>query len=488
LISRRNAAGPDAGHNASAAGRETPIKRETETGAGAPETGAETAHRPAPRQRLSAQDRFIDWFQSVAPYIHAFRGKTFVIAFGGEVVADGRFLDLTHDLNLLAALGVKLVLVHGARPQVEAKMKERRRRSRFHRGLRVTDDVALMCAKEASGRLRVEIEAALSMGLPNSPMAGADIRVASGNFIMAKPLGVLDGVDFMHTGEVRKMDAAAIQKRLEDNELVLLSPLGYSATGEVFNLALEDVAASTAVALKAEKLIFLMDTAGVTGRRGELLRNLTVRQAQAMLARRDSSESDVPLYLPYAVRACEHGVKRAHLVSGHIDDGLLLELFTHKGVGTMLTPDPIETLRQAKIEDIGGVVRLIEPLEQEGVLVKRGRDRLEHEIGRFVVLEHDKLLVGCAALYPFADERAGELACLVVHPEFRNAGAGERMLLEIEARARRQKLKRLFVLTTRAEHWFVERGFSEAGVEALPRQKRSLYNYQRRSVVLVKRI
>jgi amino-acid N-acetyltransferase len=354
--------------------------------------------------------------------------------------------------------------------------------------LRVTDDAALASAKEASGRLRVEIEAALSMGLPNSPMAGADIRVASGNFITAKPMGVVEGVDYKHTGEVRKIDAGAVQKRLDDGELVLLSPLGYSPTGEVFNLALEDVAASTAAALKAEKLIFFMDTIGVTGKRGELLRNLTVRQAQALLARPELSESDAALYLPCAVRACEHGVKRAHLISGHIDDGLLLELFTHKGVGTMLTPDPIETLRQAKIEDIGGVLRLIEPIEQEGILVKRGRDRLEREIGRFLVLEHDKIIVGCAALYPFPDERAGELACLVVHPEFRNAGAGERLLTEIEARARRHKLKRLFVLTTRAEHWFVERGFAEEGVQALPRQKRSLYNYQRRSVVLVKRV
>ena len=440
------------------------------------------------RHRLSAQDRFIDWFQSVAPYIHAFRGKTFVIAFGGDVVADGRFFDLTHDLNLLAALGVRLVLVHGARPQIEAKLKTLRRRSRFKDGLRVTDDLALMAAKEASGRLRVEIEALLSMGLPNSPMAGADIRVASGNFIIAKPIGVVNGVDHMHTGEVRRIDAAAIQKRLEGNELVLLSPLGYSPTGEVFNLVLEDVAASTAIALRADKLIFLMDAQGATGRRGELLRNLTVRQAQDLLARSKPAEGDVRTYLPHAVRACEHGVKRAHLLSGHIDDGLLLELFTHKGVGTMVTPDPIETLRQAKIEDIGGILRLIEPLEAEGILVKRGRSRLEQEIGRFVVLEHDKLIVGCAALYPFPGERAGELACLVVDADFRNAGAGERLLTEMEARARRMKLKRLFVLTTRAEHWFVERGFAEEGVDALPGEKRQLYNYQRRSVILVKRL
>ena len=440
------------------------------------------------RQRLSSQDRFIDWFQSVAPYIHAFRGKIFVIAFGGDLVADGRFFDLTHDLNLLAALGVQLVLVHGARPQIGARLQERRHKTRFHKGLRVTDDVALIAAKEASGRLRVEIEALLSMGLPNSPMAGADIRVASGNFITAKPLGVLDGVDYMHTGEVRKVHAPAIHKRLGDNELVLLSPLGYSPTGEVFNLALEDVAASTAIALGAEKLIFMMDTPGVTGSRGELMRELTVKQAKSRIARAGKAETDVQFYLPWAVRACDQGVKRAHLISGHIDDSLLLELFTHKGVGTLITPDPIQTLRFARSDDIGGVLRLLEPLEAEGILVKRNRSRLESEIGRFVVVEHDGVVIACAALYPFPDEQAGELAGLAVHPDFRNQGAGERLLKEIEVRARRMKLKRLVVLTTRAEHWFVERGFTETDIEALPAPKRALYNWQRRSVVLVKRI
>ncbi|MGZ8154959.1 MAG: amino-acid N-acetyltransferase [Burkholderiales bacterium] len=443
---------------------------------------------PPRRQRLSSQDRFIDWFQSVAPYIHAFRSKTFVIAFGGDLVSDGRFFDLTHDLNLLAALGVHLVLVHGARPQIEAKLHERRHATRFHRGLRVTDDIALAAAKEASGRLRVEIEALLSMGLPNSPMAGADIRVASGNFITAKPLGVLDGVDYMHTGEVRKVHADAIAKRLADNELVLLSPIGYSPTGEVFNLALEDVAASAAIALAADKLIFVMDTPGVTGRRGELLRELTVKQAKSRIARSPAGDSDVDSYLPWAVRACEQGVKRAHLISGHIDDSLLLELFTHKGVGTLITPDPIQTLRTARPDDIGGILQLIEPLEADGILVKRNRGLLESEIGRFIVIEHDGIVIACAALYPFADERAGELAGLAVRPDFRNQGAGERLLKEIESRARRMKLKRLVVLTTRAEHWFVERGFIEADVDALPGPKRALYNYQRRSVVLVKRL
>jgi amino-acid N-acetyltransferase len=454
-----------------------------------PETnGTAGTLQPVRRQRLSSQDRFIDWFQSVTPYIHAFRGKTFVIAFGGDLVADGRFFDLTHDLNLLAALGVHLVLVHGARPQIETKLKEQNHPSRLHRGLRVTDAVALAAAKEASGRLRVEIEALLSMGLPNSPMAGADIRVASGNFITAKPLGVLDGVDYLHTGEVRKVHAPAIAKRLADNELVLLSPIGYSPTGEVFNLTLEDVAASAAIALGAEKLIFVMDTPGVTGRRGELLREVTVKQAKSRIARERQIESDVDAYLPWAVRACEQGVQRVHLISGHIDDSLLLELFTHKGVGTLLTPDPLQTLRSAHPEDIGGILQLIEPLEAEGILVKRNRALLESEIGRFVVIEHDGIVIACAALYPFPDEQAGELAGLAVRSDFRNQGAGDRLLKEIEARARRMKLKRLVVLTTRAEHWFVERGFIEADVNALPAPKRALYNYQRRSVVLVKRL
>jgi amino-acid N-acetyltransferase len=292
----------------------------------------------------------------------------------------------------------------------------------------------------------------------------------------------------MHTGEVRKVHAAAIRKRLGDNELVLLSPLGYSPTGEVFNLALEDVAASTAMALGAEKLIFMMDTAGVTGRRGELLRELTVKQAKARIARSGEAETDVQFYLPWAVRACEQGVKRAHLISNHIDDALLLELFTHKGVGTLITPDPIQTLRAARSEDIGGILRLLEPLEAEGILVKRNRSLLESEIGRFVVIEHDGIVIACAALYPFPEERAGELAGLAVHPDFRNQGAGERLLKEIEIRARRMKLKRLVVLTTRAEHWFVERGFTETDIDALPAPKRALYNWQRRSVVLIKRI
>lgn len=433
-------------------------------------------------------DSFVRWFRSATPYIHAFRGRVFVVAFGGEVVSDGQFLELAHDLNLLNSLGVRLVLVHGARPQIEARLKERGAEIRYAGGLRVTGEAALVCVKEAAGTVRVEIEALLSIGLANSPMAGADIRVASGNFVTARPLGVRNGVDLQHTGEVRKIDTQAIRQRLAQGEMVLLSPLGYSPTGEIFNLALEDVATAAAIALGAEKLIFLMETTGVTDASGALLRQLTAPEAEQLLPGGETLPEDVGLYLPCAVHACYNGVARAHLISRHIDGAILQELFTHEGVGSMVSQGALENLRPAAIDDAGGILALIQPLEAEGVLVRRSRELLEMEIDRFTVLEHDGMIIGCAALYPFPDEQAAELACLAVHPDYRGAGRGDTLLSHMQAQAAGKGVRQLFVLTTRTAHWFLERGFAETGVDRLPKAKQGLYNYQRRSKVFVKEI
>ncbi len=444
---------------------------------------------PKPETRNSKPETFVSWFRSVAPYVNGFRGSTFVVAFGGEVVADGRFVERVHDFNLLASLGIRLVLVHGARPQIETRLAEQGIETGFVQGKRITDAVALQCVKESVGRVRSEIEALLSMGLANSPMANADIRVAGGNFVTARPIGVLEGADMLHTGEVRKIDAAAIRGRLDAGDMVLLSPLGYSPTGEIFNLSMEDVAAGAAAALNAAKLIFLMDTAGVLDKNGELLRELTLDAAERMAGKAAKLlPEDVRLYLPCAVRACRGGVARSHLVSRHVDGALLLELFTRSGIGTMISQGSLENLRTARIEDIGGILQIIEPLEAEGVLVRRGRELLEREIGRFVVLEHDRMIVGCAALYPFPGAKSGELACLAVHPERRSRGGGELLLRQIETLARKRGLEQLFVLTTRAEHWFVERGFEEIPAEKLPRQRQAMYNLQRRSKVFVKHL
>lgn len=429
---------------------------------------------------------FVHWFRSAAPYIHGFRGKTFVIAFGGELVADGAFVQLAHDVNLLNSLGVRLVLVHGVRPQVEARLTGSGTAIRYVNGLRVTDDTALACVKEAAGTVRVEVEALLSLGLANTPMAGADIRVASGNFVTAQPLGVRDGVDLLHTGEVRKIDAAAIRRRLDQNDIVLLSPIGYSPTGEIFNLSLEDVATQAAVELAADKLIFLMNTEGVPDKGRTIHNALTVNEARQVLEKAKKLPEDVAYYLPCAITACTQGVKRAHLISRHRDGALLSELFTREGVGTLITPAPLETLRPATIDDVGGILGLIEPLERDGILVRRSRELLEMEVDRFLVLESDGVIAGCAALYPFPEEKAAELACLAVSRDYRGRGFGDRLLAEAEKRGKKAGFKNLFVLTTRTEHWFEERGFVDSSPDHLPRSKQALYNYKRKSKVLQK--
>jgi amino-acid N-acetyltransferase len=437
------------------------------------------------------QESFVRWLRQVTPYVHAFRGRTFVIAFGGEMFTErARFISFVHDVSLLEALGIRLVLVHGARPQIEAELKAKGKRSRYVQGLRVTDEAALIAVKHAVGVLRVEIEALLSQGLPGSPMAGAHIRVASGNFLTTRPIGVLKGTDFQFTGAVRKVDAAGIAKRLDAGEVVLVPHLGYSPTGEVFNVAWEDVAENVAVALKADKLLMYTDKLPLD-RSEQVLSELNPKQALAMLAKvgkNDGLTQQTVRALEHAVRAVGGGVGRAHIITRRVPGSMLLELFTHAGVGTMITADPVEMLRPARIEDVRGMLAVIEPLEADGTLVKRSRELLEAEIGNFFVVEHDGVIVGCAALYPFPGDKSGEFACLAVAREYRDAGYGEQLLKACEERARSLRIKRLFALTTRAAHWFLEQGFRAAEVEALPSRRRELYNWRRGSKVFLKRI
>ena len=434
----------------------------------------------------SDTEAFVTWVRGAAPYIHAFRGRTFVVGFGGEVAAGDKAQKLAYDCNLLVALGIRLVLVHGARPQIEEEMRRRGLQSSFHNGIRVTDAAALECVKAAMGVTRIELEAQLSQGLPNTPMAGSHMRVTGGNFITARPIGVVDGVDFQFTGAVRKIVADEIAGDLDQSNVVLISPLGVSPAGEIFNLPMEEAAEAVAVALKADKLLYLCDAPGVRDDQGRLLESLTADEAEQMLRSGDSMGEDLDDYLPCAIRAVRRGVSRVHLIDRDRDGGLLLEFFTHQGVGTLLSRDPLFRLRDASPDDVAALVSLITPLEEDGTLARRSRELLEQEIDRFTLVEHDGMLVGCAALYPFSEERAAELACLAVRPEYRRSGLGEMLLKRIEQRARIPGLERIFVLTTRTAHWFRERGFSETALDDLPRLKRELYNYQRRSKVLVK--
>jgi len=431
---------------------------------------------------------FVRWFRNSSPYINAFRNRTFVVAFGGEMLADAQFATLVHDLALLNSLGVRLVLVHGTRPQIEQCLQQRNADFQYVHGLRVTDDTALECVKQAAGSVRVDIEALLSMGLTNSPMAGARIRVVSGNFVTAQPLGVRHGVDYCHTGEVRRIDSQAIHRHLDEGALVLLSPVGYSPTGEVFNLSAHDVATATAIQIQADKLVYLVDGKGITDNRNRLLRELTLQQAESLLAGKHKLNEDAANSLASAINACRQDVPRVHILNRHTDGALLLELFSRDGCGSLVMQDQFEDTRQAQLSDIGGILELIAPLEKEDVLVRRSRERLEMEIDHFTVVERDGMIVACAALYPFVDEKISELACLAVHPDYRNNGRGDALLKYIERQSRQLGIQRLFVLTTRTAHWFRERGFKSGSLDKLPVKRRELYNYQRNSKVFIKDI
>jgi len=430
--------------------------------------------------------QFVDWFRNSSPYINAFRGHTFVIVFGGELLAEQRFTGLAHDIALLNSLGIKLVLVHGSRPQIEQRLRARKAQNQYIHGVRITDEEALECVKEAAGAVSVEITALLSMGLANTPMAGARIRLTSGNFVTARPLGVLEGIDYRYTGTVRRIDHQAIQHQLDDGAIVLLSPIGYSPTGEVFNLSALEVAAAAATVLKARKYVHLVEARGLERPGGELIRELTLAEAENHLVRQTDLVPSLAEGMRHAIDACRGGVRRAHLVDYRIDGALLLELFTRDGIGTLISTDIYQGVRQATIEDVGGILGLIAPLEASGALVRRSREHLEIEIGEFTVVERDGSIIACAAFRPFAEELVGELACLVVHPDYQRSGYGETLLNLIENEAKRRGIERLFVLTTQAAHWFQERGFRPAEVGELPISRQVMYNYQRNSKVFIK--
>ena len=444
---------------------------------------------------------FVPWFRAVAPYIHAYRGKTFVVGLAGEAIAAGKLNHFVQDLSILHAMGLKLVLVHGFRPQVTEQLAAKGHVSRYSHGIRITDAVALDAAQEAAGQLRFEIEAAFSQGLPNTPMANSTVRVVSGNFLTARPVGIVDGVDFQHSGLVRRVDQAAIRRAIESGAVVLLSPFGFSPTGEAFNLTMEDVATSTAIALQADKLVFVGEVPGIREHQGDAglaneLANdsaidteLALADAKRLLATLPAPTlpTDPAFYLQHCVKACEGGVERSHILPFATDGALLLEVFTHDGVGTMVVDEKLESLREATVDDVGGILQLIEPFENDGTLVRRERNEIERDLDNYSVVEHDGIIFGCAALYPYPEARTAEMAALTVSPLAQGQGDGERLLKRIEQRARSAGLDSIFVLTTRTMHWFIKRGFTSVDPEWLPEARKRKYNWDRRSQVLVKK-
>ena len=440
---------------------------------------------------------FVPWFRSVAPYIHTHRGKTFVVGIAGEAIAAGKLQHIAQDLALIQSMGVKIVLVHGFRPQVNEQLKAKGHEARYSHGMRITDEVALDSAQEAAGQLRYEIEAAFSQGLPNTPMAGATIRVISGNFITARPVGIMDGVDFQHSGLVRKVDVAGITTTLNYGAMVLLSPFGFSPTGEAFNLTMEEVATSVAIALQADKLIFLTEIPGIRldpdqpeSEDNPIDTELPLAAAEKLLATLAPGErpTDTAFYLQHCVKACKAGVERSHILPFAVDGALLLEIYVHDGIGTMVIDEKLESLREATPDDVGGILQLIEPFEKDGTLVKRSPTEIERDADLYTVIEHDGVIFACAALYAYPEAKTAEMAALTVSPQSQGQGDGEKVLKRIEQRARAAGLQSIFVLTTRTMHWFIKRGFVQVDPDWLPEARKRKYNWDRKSQVLVKKL
>ncbi|HHI5528320.1 TPA: amino-acid N-acetyltransferase [Escherichia coli] len=430
----------------------------------------------------------VEGFRHSVPYINTHRGKTFVIMLGGEAIEHENFSSIVNDIGLLHSLGIRLVVVYGARPQIDANLAAHHHEPLYHKNIRVTDAKTLELVKQAAGTLQLDITARLSMSLNNTPLQGAHINVVSGNFIIAQPLGVDDGVDYCHSGRIRRIDEDAIHRQLDSGAIVLMGPVAVSVTGESFNLTSEEIATQLAIKLKAEKMIGFCSSQGVTNDDGDIVSELFPNEAQTRVEAQEEKgdyNSGTVRFLRGAVKACRSGVRRCHLISYQEDGTLLQELFSRDGIGTQIVMESAEQIRRATINDIGGILELIRPLEQQGILVRRSREQLEMEIDKFTIIQRDNTTIACAALYPFPEEKIGEMACVAVHPDYRSSSRGEVLLERIAAQAKQSGLSKLFVLTTRSIHWFQERGFTPVDIDLLPESKKQLYNYQRKSKVLM---
>ncbi|MDH2998575.1 amino-acid N-acetyltransferase [Pasteurellaceae bacterium LFhippo2] len=426
----------------------------------------------------------VQWFRQSTPYVNLHREKTFVIMLDGEVVESPNLSNIINDINLLHSLGIKLVIIFGARPQINQLLAQNKHQSEYYNNIRITTSEALDIVKQAVGRVHYDLFARLSLRHSNAPV----MDVISSNFILAQPIGVVDGVDYALTGKIRRINIDGIKDQLDRNAVVLMGPIAPSVTGEMFNLPFEEIATQIAIRLKADKLIGFCAEQGVLNENGEVIADLQPQEAQNYLNQfieKGEYHTAKSRFLQAAADVCRSGVKRAHLISYQEDGALLQELFSRDGIGTQVSIEESEVNRIATVQDIPGLLELIRPLEQQGILVRRSREQLEMEISHYMIIERDGVIIACAALYPYDDEKMAEMACVAVHPDYRDSSRGDVLLTEIKKRARNLGMEKLFVLTTRTTQWFQERGFELAEAEDLPKYKRDNYNYQRRSKVLI---
>lgn len=411
----------------------------------------------------------IDWFRNTAPYINTHRGTTVVVGLRAGAVAEDNFINVVHDLALMQSLGMRLVIIHEQTCLASTPIPQ--------------ESMAAILTEIASERS--QIERMFSMGLPNSPLHNAKLRVISGNFVTARPAGVLKGIDYGALGVVRQVDVAGITHALDGAAICLLSTVGHSPAGDVFAVNALELMRVVTRSLAAEKLIVMSEHDGVFRDDGTLARQLTVDAARECT---DLAAGGMGENITLACDTCDDGVPRVHLISYICDGGLIKELYTHDGVGTLISSDEYEQMVAAQSHDLAGILELIRPLEQEGILAERSNEQVAKDLDHFTVITKDSRVIACAAMYPNQADAIGEIACVATHPDYRDSGHGERLVEKLTERARELHLEQVYVRTTQTGHWFRELGFKPVDQNALPHAEQAKSSRDRNSNTLLRAI
>lgn len=419
--------------------------------------------------------------RGILQYIPQFREKTFVLAIDGAIVTDENFATLLLDVAVLRSLNIRVVLVHGASAQIKALAEKQGTKPSNCDGSGITDESTLQIAINAANRLTHEILEGLSAN---------DLRAACSNAIIAHPLGIIQGVDQRFTGKVEKVDVEMLQTLLGQGIIPVIPPLGFDGDGKTYRVNSDGVAVAVAAALKATKLMFITAQDGILVQ-GRVIRQMLVADLESVLAlQRNDIAPDLLSKALHAVAACKSGIPRVHVINGKVDEGLLAEVFSNEGIGTLIYANEYQQIRRAMKKDVRAIQMLTKQAVESAELVKRTRAMIEKQLSDYFIFEIDKNPVACVALHIYPDQKKGELACLYVNAMHENRGIGRKLIQFIETKAREMGLNELITLSTQAFTYFQSKGgFSEGTPNDLPPGRREKYDQSgRNSKVLVKKL
>ena len=419
--------------------------------------------------------------RGILQYIPQFREKTFIIAMDGAIVTDENFANILLDVAVLRSLNIRVVLVHGAAAQIKLLAAEQKITASNLDGVGITDADTLKLALTASNRLTHEILEGLSAN---------DLRAASSNAIIAHPMGIIQGVDHLFTGKVERVDVELLQTLLAQGIIPVIPPLGFDGDGKTYRVNSDGVALAVAEALKAIKLIFITSLDGLVCQ-GQLIRQMIVADLEALISAKKCDFTPETLSkAQHAAAACRASVQRVHVINGKVDEGLLAEVFSNEGIGTLIYANEYQQVRKAMKKDVRHILMLTKSSVVNEELVKRTKPMIEKSLGDYFIFEIDKNPVACVALHVFPEQKIGELACLYVSKSHENQGIGRKLIQFVENKAREAGLEELLTLSTQAFTYFQSKGgFSEGTPEDLPPVRREKYEQSgRNSKVLVKKI